>query len=421
MTKAYYTYRIHIANQEQVEVQKWSTQRELLGEPSGSFRYRHYQDEVTKKIQAIQQSQQANADTFRSLGELLFNILFDDVLRQDFVNFYHQMILDKQLLRVELDINERVLPEVAAIPWEFLCLPASANLGNIWISTDPNIAFARRRSQWIMAPSIQVESRERLRVALVIANPTGSSDLGVVIYDKVQTALEKLAQDQPDRIELLPIVNPATPEAIDTILEKKPHIFHFIGHGRLLNKAREEIGEIALIDDIFNEALWVDANFFSELLNRHRPSVVMLQACEGGMLSTSQAFVGIASRIVQQNIPVVVAMQHQISNISASRFAYRFYERLAQDYPVDIAVQDGRRGIAINTQYQKRDFATPVLFMRVQDGYLFRQKDSLTSMPLETPPSNPPNAEANNRRGMYINKIGNYTEKGDINIDRMDL
>jgi hypothetical protein len=421
MTKAYYTYRIQIANQERVKVQKWNTQHTLLGEPSGSFRYRNQQDEITKKIQSTQQSQQTDNGTLRSLGETLFNTLFDDVLRQDFVNFYHQVIKEKQLLRIELDIDERVLPEIAAIPWEFLCLPASANLGNIWIGTDPNIAFARRRTQSIMAPSIQVEPGERLRIALAIANPTGSSDLGVVIYDKVQTALKKLAQEQSERIELLPIVNPATPEAIDTILEKKPHIFHFIGHGRLLNKNQEEVGEIALIDGILNEALWVDASLFSDLLNRHRPSVVMLQACEGGMLSTSQAFVGVASKIGQQNIAIVVAMQHQISNISACRFAYRFYEQLAQNYPVDIAVQDGRRAIAINTQYHKRDFATPVLFMRVQDGYLFKRQDTIDQTQVERSHSNPPRLETDNSEKRNIPKIGAYTEKGDINIEHQSL
>ena len=101
----------------------------------------------------------------------------------------------------------------------------------------------------------------------------------------------------------------------------------------------------------------------------------MLQACEGGKLSASQAFVGVSSKIVQQNIPVVVAMQYEVSNFTASSFADCFYKRLAQDDPVGIAAQNGRRAIALNTQYQKRDFATPVIFMRVQDGYLFKRDD----------------------------------------------
>ncbi len=263
------------------------------------------------------------------------------------------------------------MPDVAALPWEFTCLPESANLGEIWVGTDPKLIFARRRSQWHPAPAIQLNPGEKLRIALAIAVPT---NLGSVVYEKVQVELEKLTKSKSDRVELLPIVNPATPEAIDAVLEQEPHIFHFIGHGRLQNEAEEEVGQIALVDDM-DEALWINARFFGGLFNRHRPGVVMLQACEAGMLSASQAFVGVASKIVQQNIPVVVAMQYEVSNVTASRFAYRFYERLALDDPVDLAVQNGRRAIALNTQYNKRDFATPVIFMRVTDGYLFKRQD----------------------------------------------
>jgi hypothetical protein len=76
------------------------------------------------------------------------------------------------------------------------------------------------------------------------------------------------------------------------------------------------------------------------------------------------------------NIPVVVAMQYEVSNITASQFAYEFYERLAKGEPVDIAAQNGRRTIGLETQHRKRDFATPVISMRVQDGYLFKRQEA---------------------------------------------
>ncbi|NEP13953.1 MAG: CHAT domain-containing protein [Symploca sp. SIO2C1] len=375
MAKTYYTYRIRIANRDRVQVEKWDAQHQDLGQPSGILRYQEQWEEIASLWEMSHQLGALNDyGKARRLGEALFDLLFDEVLRQDFVNFYFQVVQkDKQLLRIELDIDEQGMPEVAALPWEFTCLPESANLGEIWLGTDPNLIFARRRYQWHPAPAIQLNPGEKLRIALAIAAPT---NLGSVVYEKVQAVLEKLATSQSEQVELLPIVNPATPEAIDGLLEQQPHIFHFIGHGCLKNETGEEVGQIALVDDLFDEALWVDANFFSGLLNRYRPGVVMLQACEGGMLSASQAFVGVASKIVQQNIPVVVAMQYEVSNITASRFAYRFYERLAQDDPVDIAAQNGRRAIALNTQYHKRDFATPVIFMRVHDGYLFQRQET---------------------------------------------
>lgn len=379
MLKTYYTYRIRVANRETVQIEQTDPERKSLGQPSGKFRY---QEKITvaEPILVVARNNVENelndsAQT-RALGEALFEILFDDVLRQDFVNFYYKVVQqEKQLLRVELDIDEALMPEVAALPWEFMCLPQKANLGELRLGTDPNIVFSRRRSQWFPAQPIQLEEGEKLRIALVISAP---QELPKVMYEKVQKSLEKLANDQTIPVELLPVVTSANAESINEILESQPHIFHFIGHGRLENEANQEVGQIAFTDpDFEDEAMWVDADYFSGLFAQHRPGVVLLQACEGGTLSASQAFSGVASRVVQMNIPVVVAMQYEVSNISASRFARRFYERLAKGDPVDIAAQNGRRSIALGpTQYRKRDFATPVIFMRVQDGYLFSRPES---------------------------------------------
>ena len=374
MTKTYYTYGLRIGNNERVQVEKWDGQHQNLGQPSGLFRYQEKLEEIAPLLAIAREGQLNDSGKARALGETLFDILFDDVLRQDFVNFYDRVVQqEKQLLRVELDIDERLMPEVAALPWEFLCLPEKAHLGTIWMGTVPDLAFSRRRSQWIAAKPIQLERDDKLKIALVVSAPP---DLSPVAYEPVQKALEKLASEGAERVELLPIINSANPEEIDSILSQEPHIFHFIGHGRLEKEGDREVGQVALVDPDFDEAMWVEADYFSGLFNRHRPGVVVLQACESGMLSESQAFVGVASSIVEQNIPVVLAMQYEVTNSTASRFARSFYEKLAADKPVDIAAQEGRYTIAKGpTQYRKRDFATPVIFMRVQDGYLFKREN----------------------------------------------
>lgn len=374
MAKTYYTFRIRLANNELVRVEKWDDQHQSKGEPSRPFRYREKLEQITSLLQPILSGELNNSKQARALGEVLFDAIFDDVLRQEFINFYQEAVRDKkQLLRIELDIDEQTMTEVAALPWEFMCLPASANLGDRWLGTDPNLVFSRRRALWHPAPPIQLEKGEKLRIALAVAAP---KDLGPVKYEEIQEALEILAKNQADRVELLPIVNPATPNAIDDLLEQQPHIFHFIGHGQLQDEDGEEVGQIALVKKVFNTASWMDASSFSELFNRWSPGVVLLQACESGTLSPSRAFTGAASKIVQMNIPVVVAMQYEVPNITASQFAYEFYERLAKGEPIDIAAQNGRRTIALDMQYRKRDFATPVVFMRVQDGHLFSQQDT---------------------------------------------
>ncbi|OLT60516.1 caspase, EACC1-associated type [Moorena bouillonii] len=363
MTRAYYTYRIYLINYYTVGVEKKEPGK-LDNRISGPFRY---QDKITPEVKELIEEVRKNglkdANKSRLLGEALFDTLFDDRLCHDFIGFYNEVVRTKQqLLRVELDIDEQNIPEVAAFPWEFMCLPQRTNSGTIWLATAPGLVFSRLPSHPISAPPIQLGANEKMRIALVVSAPT---DLNPVAYEKVQAAIETLAQEQPEQVELLPVVNPASRSAIDKVLRKKPHIFHFIGHGRFEN----ENGEIALVDE-FDQARWITANYFSDLFNRHRPGIIVLQACQGAMESTSKPSVGLASKVVQQLIPVVVAMQYPVSNSTASRFACHFYKQLAQGKSADIAVQEGRREISLHesTGYWKRDFATPVIFMQVQDA-----------------------------------------------------
>lgn len=383
---SYYTYRIRIANQERVQVEKRDSSQNLLGEPGGKF---GYNGDLRLTIDSLAEQAYQNDlwddHSVKALGEALFMALFDDGLRQDFVAFYNQVVVhDEQLLRLELDVDETLLPDLAALPWEFMRVPVSANLGILWLSTARKLVFSRRRTQWFAAKPIQLKPQEKVRIALVIAAP---SDLGPVVYDKVEAGLKKLAAEQSDRFELLPVLNGASAAAVDELLAQKPHIFHFIGHGRFSATNHQPKAELAFVDGIFGEAKWVDSEFFASLFNTHRPGVVLLHACEGGTLSASQAFVGTASRVVQQNVPVVAAMQYPVTNDTALHFALRFYQDLAKGEPVDAAAQNGRRAIALDTQYKSRDFATPVLFMRVADGYLFNRA-STNEKPIIQPSEN---------------------------------
>lgn len=362
MPQGYYTYRVRVANPTQVQVEKRNDHNDLLNEPEGKFQYKKYRTKIQPLVVAARTGGLAGKQV-RELGETLFNSLFDDKLSQDFVELYNQVIHDeKKLLRIELDIDEHILPEVASLPWEFLCVPKSANLGTLWLGAEPNLIFSRRRRQWFLPRRLQLSAGEKLRIGLAIASP---DDLGPVVYQTVLADLEKLVQEQGQRFELLPVVQEANPKELDQLLAKEPHIFHFIGHG--------QFNQLALVKPT-KSALWMNADDFADLLNRHRPGVVLLQACEGGALSDEQAFVGVASQVVAQNVPVVVAMQYKVSNGTASLFARHFYERLAEGLPVDAAAQEARREIALQTNmYNSREFATPVLFMRAPDGYLFEQ------------------------------------------------
>lgn len=362
-------YAIRIASQSVVQVTQYDTSDTVTGRPTGRF---GYHGAIRQRIQELQQ-QASRSDltsaTVRELGEVLARVLFDATLRRDFLNFYEQAQQMGAYVRLELDIDERAFPEVAALPWEWMYFPADHDYGALWLGTDPHIALIRCRAQWKLPLLHPLAPGERLRIALAVAAP---QRLGAVKYEPLWEALQRLAHTQPERFAPPILVPEATLQSIEATLEQEPHLFHLIGHARLKD-AQQETGEIALADDLIpGEALWIDAQRFSDLFRRHRPGVVLLQACESGTLSSSQAFIGVASQVVQQQIPIVVAMQYAVSNATALRFAGTFYERLAKGDPVDKAVQEGRRSIALGPLgYTARDFATPITFMSAQHGQLF--------------------------------------------------
>ena len=80
-------------------------------------------------------------------------------------------------------------------------------------------------------------------------------------------------------------------------------------------------------------------------------------------------FSGVATSLIEREIPAVIGMQFEITDRSAIVFASEFYAALADGYPVDSAMAEARK--AIYADENDVEWATPVLFMRVQDGLLF--------------------------------------------------
>ncbi|NEQ11727.1 MAG: hypothetical protein F6K37_39415 [Moorea sp. SIO4E2] len=87
MTRAYYTYRIHVIHPRTVRVEKKEPGK-LDNIISREFRY---QDKITSEvrelIEKVRKNEIKDANQSRLLGEALFDSLFDDVLCYDFIRF----------------------------------------------------------------------------------------------------------------------------------------------------------------------------------------------------------------------------------------------------------------------------------------------------------------------------------------------
>ncbi|NER99213.1 MAG: hypothetical protein F6J86_36225, partial [Symploca sp. SIO1B1] len=72
MAKTYYTFRIKLANDQLVRVEKWDEQHQSKGEPSRPFRYQEKLEQITPLLQPALTNKLNNSQQARQLGEALF-------------------------------------------------------------------------------------------------------------------------------------------------------------------------------------------------------------------------------------------------------------------------------------------------------------------------------------------------------------
>ncbi|WP_088243196.1 CHAT domain-containing protein [Calothrix rhizosoleniae] len=364
-----YSYHIIVPNENTVKIKKLTTQSTQIEQLTGKLSL----DKITSNIQeTIRNTANLKDEQIHKVGEALFEALFDSQLREDFLYFYTEVTKkQKQTLQVILEINEIAMPEVVAYPWELICLPQKYNQRDIHFATNRKLSFFRCRYQLEEEAklSIKVNEGEQLKIALVVSKPTAEPRLSNVEYQEVQQYLRSL-DSQYNQVKFLPVMDSLNSyNILERLEEDEPDIFHFIGHGQLIEENGEDIGQIAFVNDS-GKADWKDAKMFSQLFNGHTPKIVILQACETGKQSETNAFSSVASRLMLQGIPVVIAMQYKVSNQIASTFVKEFYSQIIKGNSVDIAVQRARSRIVIENGFNQRDFAIPVIYMNASDGYL---------------------------------------------------
>ena len=180
------------------------------------------------------------------------------------------------------------------------------------------------------------------------------------------------------------------------------HVFHFIGHGGFDEKTDQGV---LVLQSAAGAAWLAPADPIASILRDHRSlRLVVLNACEGARQSRRDAFGSVAAHLVLGRIPAVVAMQFEITDEAALDFSEEFYTVLAQGQPVDVAVAEARKMIL--GRPNEVEWATPVLYMRAQDGLLFDLSEPVSEIqrpsqkgptaPVEAapPPSHPPPVDA---------------------------
>ena len=292
----------------------------------------------------------------KDFGGRLFSSLFDGDVKELFRSSFADARTENRGLRITLSLTGA--PELSQVPWEYLYDHPSFMSISTWtpIVRYLDLPKAKRPLQ-IALP---------LRIIGVVSAPSDAEPIDVASEKaKLGQALAPLVQSGAVAIDWL---ETPTLRALQRQLRQADyHVLHYIGHGGYDHDADD--GVVLFEDDQGRSRRISGVQLGTILQDEVSLRLAVLNACEGGRSSVEDPFSGVATSLIEREIPAVIGMQFEITDRSAIVFASEFYAALADGYPVDSAMAEARK--AIYADENDVEWATPVLFMRVQDGLLF--------------------------------------------------
>jgi hypothetical protein len=289
-------------------------------------------------------------DMLTQMGQILFKVLFGNPkLKEVYARTQGILKLDEGL-RIIFYIGENEI-EVATLPWEFLYDPDQ--IGPMATLDAPIVRYL---PQAMVLP--RFTGQLPLKVLLTGAETLSKPDVTRALAE-AQAALTELGSS----VELT--VEPhLTRGKLQRLLRGNFHIWHFIGHG--IGASDGKTGGL-LFEDANGDAERVDARVLGIMLNRNSIRLIVLNACDTAKLAVDP-FHSVAPALLRAQIPGVIAMQLQVNQDSARAFSGEFYRALADGYPLDACVTEGRKAVIGVAGLRNPDWGIPVVYTRAEDG-----------------------------------------------------
>lgn len=146
-----------------------------------------------------------------------------------------------------------------------------------------------------------------------------------------------------------------------TIETLKPHVLHFVGHGRFdgADPALE------LYDASVGQRIPWTAQELRTWLAQYPPRLVVLNACRTSQQAAAvdapiAVLASMADAATSAGAAAVIAMQHDVAGQAAALFAEALYGALVEGAPLDMALVRGRKRIGDELGYEDANWAMPV-------------------------------------------------------------
>lgn len=337
-------------------------------------------------------------------GERLFQWLLSDVRLK---TAWHEVRGRCPRRRIRLRIDDSA-PELHALPWELLRDPGYGSVPPQDLAAAVATPFSRYLAgQW--QPGSPILKRP-IKILVAIADPQNLEtdyDLSTINVDHELFLLMEAVRGLDVEITLFSppppgfsittrdgdIVSrtaqpkPCMLSGLEFELKKGYHVLHFIGHGGFSERDQKAVLYMA---DSENRVKLEDDTDIAEMLARQltdtkireddKLRLVFLGNCQTATRSTAEAFRRIAPKLVAAGVPAVVAMQDLVPLKTGQAFASNFYAQLLQHGQVDLAANEARSSLLTA---RLPGAAIPVLFMRLLNGQLFRQRGQILDVRAE--------------------------------------
>jgi hypothetical protein len=295
----------------------------------------------------------SDEESLAEIGHTLFDRLFTAPIREAYARSRGQL-KDGQALRLIFDIAASE-GAIAAMPWEFLADPAHGPL----VMLDAPIT----RYLPIPAPIPTLATPLPLKVLLTGASTPPPVDITGAL-DRIQTALGALGASVAVTVE-----RHLSRSTLQRRMREGFHVWHFVGHGGIGRDG--ETGLLQFEDDQGSgDVERVSAPELGILLQRSGVRLVVLNACQSATLGIDP-FRSLAPALIRAEVPAVIAMQLQLSEEASEAFACEFYRTLAEGWPIDACLTEGRKAIMGATGLSQPFWGIPVVYTRAADGRLF--------------------------------------------------
>jgi len=359
-----------------------ATSGPLQGDSRGTSRFPFSPEEWSRLYAVLAEEEWAtplSAAEIKIFGAKLFAALFPEPILRALERIETRLEGDagrRLRIRLQLDVRDPEALRFASLPWE---LAYSLERGS-FLFLGGKISLVRHLE---IQRGIRPPLEGNLRILIASAEPRGVPSLD--LESEIRAVRETI--NRVPQVELLEPLYRATAQSLrDALVQNAPvHVLHFLGHSDF----DPETGEgCLLLEGAHHEKMPLPAHRLANLLRDHESlRLAVLNACWSGRATDRtdlDPFAGLASALVRDGVPAVVAMQFPVRDSAACIFSEKLYEQLAKNASLDAAVAEGRLAIqtvAAEAGGSPVSWAIPALYARSQDGRLFQHGFSPETSP----------------------------------------